>query len=66
MLCQKCKKEPTNDEGDGASPYEDEGRVEGNVGQFAQVVEGVLLRPGPDTNSQDSQPKQLNIPKIIQ
>ena len=33
----------TNDEGDGAGPYEDKSRVEGNVGQFAEVVERILL-----------------------
>jgi len=48
----------SNDEGDSASPYEDEGRVEGDVGQFAQVVEGVLLRPRPDPDRQDSQSKE--------
>ena len=57
---RKRQKEQTNDEGDSASPYEDEGRVEGDVGQFAQVVEGVLLRPRPDPDRQDSQSKELN------
>jgi len=42
-----------NDEGDGATPDEDEGWVQGYVGQLGQVVEGVLLRPGPNSNGQD-------------
>ena len=33
----------TNDEGDGAGPYEDKSRVESDVGQFAEVVERILL-----------------------
>ena len=56
----KWQKELTNYESDSASPYEDKGRVEGDVGELAQVVEGVLLRPGPDPDGQDSQSQQLN------
>ena len=40
---RKWQKQLTYYEGDSASPYEDEGRVEGDVGELAQVVEGVLL-----------------------
>ena len=54
------EQEPTNDEGDSSSPYEDEGWVKSNVGQLAQVVEGVLLRPRPDPNGQYSQSQELN------
>jgi len=48
----------SNDEGDSSSPYEDEGWVKSNVGQLAQVVEGVLLRPRPDPNGQYSQSQE--------
>ena len=39
-------------------PDEYEGWVQGDVGEQAQVVEGVLLRPGPDANGQDAEPDE--------
>lgn len=38
---------------------EDEGRVQRNVGEPAEVVERVLLRPCPDSNCQDAETQQL-------
>ena len=43
-----------NDEGDGAGPDEDEGRVERDVGHEREVVERVLLRPRPHADGQDA------------
>ena len=47
-----------DDEGDGAAPDEDEGGVQSDVGQLGQVVEGVLLRPGPDPDGQNTEAEQ--------
>lgn len=38
---------------------EDKCWVKGDVSEAAQVVECVLLGPGPDTDGQDAQPHQL-------
>ena len=48
----------TNDEGDGSSPDEDKCGVQRDVGQFGQIVERVFLCPGPDPDSENSQPEQ--------
>ena len=49
----------TNDKGYGTSPDEDEGWVQSYVGQLGQVVECVLLSPGPDPDSQDPETQEL-------
>ena len=49
----------TNDKGYGTSPDEYKGWVQGYVGQLGQVVEGVLLCPSPDSNSQHSKTEKL-------
>ena len=49
----------TNDKGYGTSPDEDKGWVQGYVCKFGQVIERVLLGPGPNPNSQDSKAKKL-------
>lgn len=48
-----------DDEGDGARPHEDEGRVQRHVGQQREVVERVLLRPRPHADRKDAQADQL-------
>eukprot|EP00092_Neocalanus_flemingeri_P036544 GFUD01039788.1.p2 GENE.GFUD01039788.1~~GFUD01039788.1.p2 ORF type:complete len:152 (-),score=26.94 GFUD01039788.1:60-515(-) len=48
----------SNYESDSPGPDEDERRIQCNVGQFREVVESVLLSPGPDTNSKNPQPQQ--------
>ena len=47
-----------DDKGDCAAPDEDEGGVQRDVGQLGQVVEGVLFRPGPDPDGQNTQTEQ--------
>ena len=47
-----------DNEGDGSTPYEDKCWVQGNVRQLGQIVECVLLCPGPDSNSQNSKSEE--------
>ena len=46
-------------------PYEDEGGVQRDVGEEGEVLEGVLLGPGPDADGQDTQTEQLEIKKVV-
>ena len=48
-----------DDEHGEADDDEDEGWVKSNVGQFAEVGQGVFLCPGPQSNSQQGSTKQL-------
>ena len=49
----------TNYKSYGTSPDKYKCRIQGNVCQFGQIIEGIFLCPGPHSNGQDSQTKKL-------
>lgn len=55
--CPDAPREP-DDEDEQSGNYEDEGRVERNLGKLAQILEHVLLGPSPEAHGQHHAPQQ--------